>query len=62
MFGARAMKSVRVVDGGKTLLIELDDTDGGTISVFVPADVGLALGSELMVAAAQARSERDLKP
>ncbi len=60
MLGARAMRSVRVVDGGRTLHVELDDTDGGSVSLFIPAEVGLTLGSELMVAAARAKSEREI--
>ncbi len=58
MLGARALRSVRVLDDGRTLLVELEGTERQTLCLFIPADLGLDLGADLMAAAARAKSER----
>ena len=53
--GGQRLRDIRVVDGGRTLALEIVQTDRRLLTLLLPAEEALDIGSRLMVAAANAK-------
>ena len=54
--GGRRLRDIRVVDGGRMLALDIEQTDSRLLTLLIPTEEGLHIGTRLMVVAAEAKT------
>ena len=52
--GGRKLRDIRIVDNGNALAVEIEQTDLRLLTLLIPAEEALQIGTRLMVSAAEA--------